>query len=131
MTEGIYDEAEYQKALAWAKEKCHIGFDKNPEHLQKSQEEKEKQFEFVVKMAVIIKDLMQGQQELPGGALRGSNRPQRDRSRIPGTETVDRLLSERRLRRGNAQLFIRLGRSTRAVHPCYNASARLSWNCCS
>ena len=31
MTEGIYDEAEYQKALAWAKEKCHIGFDKNPE----------------------------------------------------------------------------------------------------
>ena len=32
MTEGIYDEAEYQKALAWAKEKCHIGFDKNPEH---------------------------------------------------------------------------------------------------
>ena len=29
MTEGIYDEAEFQKALAWAKEKCNIGFDKN------------------------------------------------------------------------------------------------------
>mgnify|MGYP000178807518 FL=1 len=28
MTEGIYDEAEFQKALAWAKEKCTIGFDK-------------------------------------------------------------------------------------------------------
>ena len=51
MTEGIYDEAEYQKALAWAKEKCQIGFDKNPEELQKSAEEKENQFEFVVKMA--------------------------------------------------------------------------------
>ena len=65
MTEGIYDEAEYQKALAWAKEKCHIGFDKNPVELQKSQEEKEKQFEFVVKMAVIIKDLMQGNKNFP------------------------------------------------------------------
>ena len=65
MTEGIYDEAEYQKALKWAKESCHIGFDKNPENLQKSDEEKEKQFEFVVKMAVIIKDLMNGNKNFP------------------------------------------------------------------
>ena len=64
MTEGIYDEAEFQKALAWAKEKCNIGFDKNPEELQASQEEKEKQFEFVVKMAVIVKDLMNGNKNL-------------------------------------------------------------------
>ncbi len=49
MTEGIYDEAEFQKALAWAKEKCVIGFDKNPEELQKTDKEKEEQFEFVVK----------------------------------------------------------------------------------
>lgn len=67
MTEGIYDEAEFQKALAWAKEKCTIGFDKNPEHLQKSEQEKEEQFEFVVKMAVIIKDLMSGNENLPEG----------------------------------------------------------------
>lgn len=67
MTEGIYDEAEFQKALAWAKEKCAIGFDKNPEELQKSAEEKEEQFEFVVKMAVIIKDLMGGNKNLPEG----------------------------------------------------------------
>ena len=64
MTEGIYDEAEFQKALAWAKEKCNIGFDKNPEELQASPEEKEKQFEFVVKMAVIVKDLMNGNKNL-------------------------------------------------------------------
>ncbi len=67
MTEGIYDEAEYQKALAWAKEKCIIGFDKNPDFVKKSDEEKERQFEFVVKMAVIIKDLMNGNDNLPEG----------------------------------------------------------------
>lgn len=67
MTEGIYDEAEYQKAIAWAKEKCAIGFDKNPDWLQKSDKEKEEQFEFVVKMAVIIKDLMAGNKNLPEG----------------------------------------------------------------
>lgn len=67
MTEGVYDEAEFKKALAWAKEKCAIGFDKNPEWLQKSEQEKEEQFEFVVKMAVIIKDLMGGNKNLPEG----------------------------------------------------------------
>lgn len=67
MTEGIYEEAEYQKALAWAKEKCQIGFDKNPDWLQMSDEKKEEQFEFVVKMAVIIKDLMNGNKNLPEG----------------------------------------------------------------
>ncbi len=67
MTEGIYDEEEYQKALAWTKEKCQIGFDKNPEEVQKSQEEKEKDWEFVVKMMCIIKDLMNGNKNLPEG----------------------------------------------------------------
>jgi len=67
MSEGIYDEAEYQKALAWAKEKCIIGFDKNPDFVRKSDKEKEEQFEFVVKMAVIIKDLMCGNDNLPEG----------------------------------------------------------------
>lgn len=67
MTEGIYDEAEFQKALAWAKEKCTIGFDKNPDELKMSEEKKEEQFQFVVKMAVIIKDLMNGNKNLPAG----------------------------------------------------------------
>jgi L-fucose isomerase len=67
MTEGIYDEAEYQKALAWAKEKCVMGFDKNPAELQMTDEKKEEQFEFVVKMAVIVKDLMNGNPNLPEG----------------------------------------------------------------
>ena len=67
MSEGIYDEAEYQKALAWAKEKCVMGFDKNPVDLQISDAEKEEQFEFVVKMMCIIKDLMNGNENLPEG----------------------------------------------------------------
>ncbi len=67
MTEGIYDEAEYQKALAWTKEKCKEGFDKNPEFVRKSDEQKEKDWEFVVKMMCIIKDLMNGNPNLPEG----------------------------------------------------------------
>ncbi len=67
MSEGIYNEEEYQKALKWAKEKCNIGFDKNPEFVKNSDEVKEEQFEFVVKMAVIIKDLMNGNANLPEG----------------------------------------------------------------
>ena len=64
MSEEIYDKAEFEKALKWAKETCKIGWDKNPEELQASPEEKEEQFEFVVKMAVIIKDLMNGNKNL-------------------------------------------------------------------
>ena len=67
MTEEIYDKAEFEKALAWTKEKCKEGFDKNPEEVQKSAEEKEKDWEFVVKMMIIIKDLMNGNKNLPEG----------------------------------------------------------------
>ena len=67
MAEGIYDEAEYQKALAWTKAKCKEGFDKNPDFVKKSDEEKEKDWEFVVKMMCIIKDLMNGNDNLPEG----------------------------------------------------------------
>ena len=67
MSEGIYDEAEYQKALAWTKAKCKEGFDKNPDFVKKSDEQKEKDWEFVVKMMCIIKDLMNGNENLPEG----------------------------------------------------------------
>ena len=67
MTEGIYDEAEYEKALAWTKAKCKESFDKNPPELQNTREVKEEQWEFVVKMMVIIKDLMNGNKNLPEG----------------------------------------------------------------
>ncbi|MBE6618857.1 MAG: L-fucose isomerase [Ruminococcaceae bacterium] len=67
MTEGIYDEQEYRKALEWVKENCIEGFDKNPEELQRTREQKDSDWEFVVKMMVIIKDLMNGNQNLPKG----------------------------------------------------------------
>ena len=64
MTEGIYDEEEFQKALKWTREKCVEGFDKNPEEIQKTREQKDADWEFVVKMMVIIKDLMSGSDKL-------------------------------------------------------------------
>ncbi|MBQ4631637.1 MAG: L-fucose isomerase [Clostridia bacterium] len=67
MTEGIYDKAEFEKALAWTKANCPEGFDKNPEFVRKSDEQKEKDWEFVVKMMCIIKDLMNGNKNLPEG----------------------------------------------------------------
>lgn len=67
MTEEIYDKEEYEKALAWTKANCREGFDKNPEFLQKTPEQKEKDWEFVVKMMCIIKDLMNGNDKLPKG----------------------------------------------------------------
>ena len=68
MTEGIYDEKEYQKALSWVKAKCNPDFDKNPVEMQRTAEEKEKDWEFTAKMACIIKDLMNGNPNLPEGA---------------------------------------------------------------
>ena len=67
MTEGIYDEKEYKKALSWIKAKCRPDFDKNPKELQKSEEQKEKDWEFTAKMACIIKDLYNGNEKLPAG----------------------------------------------------------------
>ena len=67
MEKGIYDENEYKKALKWVKEKCKPDFDKNPKELQKTAAEKEKDWEFTAKMACIIKDLYNGNKNLPQG----------------------------------------------------------------
>ena len=67
MDEEIYDPAEYERALAWTKKNCPEGFDKNAPELQKSSEEKAKAWEFVVKMMCIIKDMYNGNPNLPTG----------------------------------------------------------------
>ena len=67
MEKGIYDEKEYQKALKWVKAKCKPDFDKNPKEMQKSAAKKEKDWEFTAKMACIIKDLYNGNKNLPKG----------------------------------------------------------------
>ena len=67
MTEGIYDEAEFEKAMSWTKSHCREGWDKNPEIVKRSDEQKERDWEFVVKMMCIIKDLKNGNPNLPKG----------------------------------------------------------------
>ncbi|MFW5980870.1 MAG: L-fucose isomerase, partial [Halanaerobiaceae bacterium] len=62
--EDIYDKEEYEKALKWVKENCREGKDNNPEAKQHSREEKDKEWEFVVKMTLIARDLMIGNEKL-------------------------------------------------------------------
>ena len=62
----IYDPQEYEKALAWVKENCREGFDKNagkdfPEIVRKSKViDPKKDWEFIVKMTLIIRDILFG-----------------------------------------------------------------------
>ena len=67
MDEGIYDHEEYERAIAWVKENCPEGFDKNPDFIKKTPEQKEKDWEFTVKTAIIVRDLMCGNKNLPEG----------------------------------------------------------------
>lgn len=60
--EEIYDKDEFQKALKWKNEFCPEGRDDNAEPA--SREEKDKQWDFVVKCALIAKDLMLGNPRL-------------------------------------------------------------------
>ncbi|MBD8348491.1 L-fucose isomerase [Dysgonomonas sp. HGC4] len=65
MTEGIYDKEEYEKALAWAKANCKEGEDIiNRKDLIKDRAGKDADWEFVVKMAIIVRDLMVGNPKL-------------------------------------------------------------------
>lgn len=60
----IYDQEEYGRALEWVKAHCKEGEDVNPEHLKRSPEQKEKDWETIVKMALIARDLMVGNEKL-------------------------------------------------------------------
>lgn len=63
---GIYDPEEFEKAMAWVKKYCmpNEGWDKNQEGKQKTREQKDKDWEFVVKMTIIVMDLMHGNPKL-------------------------------------------------------------------
>lgn len=64
MDEGIYDLDEYQKALAWTKANCQEGSDTNKPHNQADKARKEKEWETVVKMTLICRDMMVGNPKL-------------------------------------------------------------------
>lgn len=61
---GIYDPVEFEKALAWTKAHCREGYDKNPADIAFSREVKDEQWAFIVKSAMIIRDLMIGNPRL-------------------------------------------------------------------
>ena len=60
MNEGIYDKEEYEKALVWVKANCKEGLDLNSPDKQKSRAEKDKIWETVVQMTMIMRDMMIG-----------------------------------------------------------------------
>jgi L-fucose isomerase len=66
MDEGIYDHEEYEKAMAWVEKYCKVneGWDKNRPEKQKTREQKDQDWEFVVKMYLIMRDLMHGNPKL-------------------------------------------------------------------
>ena len=66
MDEGIYDREEFEKAMAWTEKYCKSkeGWDKNRPERQKTREQKDADWEFVVKMTLIVRDLMQGNPKL-------------------------------------------------------------------
>jgi L-fucose isomerase len=62
--EQIYDREEYQKALKWTYENCKEGKDYNIDELKGDRKRKEWEWETVVKMTLIIRDLMIGNPKL-------------------------------------------------------------------
>lgn len=56
----IYDRQEYARALDWLKKYCKEGKDTNPSSIQKSRTQKDADWQFVIKMTLIARDLMVG-----------------------------------------------------------------------
>lgn len=66
MDEGIYDHEEFEKAMRWTEKYCkpNEGEDFNPAAKVKDRAGKDKDWEFVVKMTIIMRDLMIGNPKL-------------------------------------------------------------------
>jgi len=64
--QGIYDKDEYKKALEWTMKNCAANElpDHNKETIQRTRKQKDEDWEFVVKMTLIIRDLMIGNDKL-------------------------------------------------------------------
>ncbi|WP_144513336.1 L-fucose isomerase [Bacillus sp. FJAT-22090] len=60
----IYDTEEYEKALAWANENLTRGEDSNKEQFKRTDEEKQSDWERSIKMTLIARDLMVGNEKL-------------------------------------------------------------------
>ncbi|MHB1296725.1 MAG: L-fucose isomerase [Anaerolineae bacterium] len=77
LDEGVYDPNEFQRALAWTKANCPEGRDFNAPEVQRPRAQKDQDWETVVKMAIIARDLMVGNPRLAelgfGEESRGHN----------------------------------------------------------
>ena len=62
--QGIFDQEEYAKAIAWTKANCTEGDDHNKSTKQSTRERKDWEWEIVVKMTLIARDLMVGNPKL-------------------------------------------------------------------
>jgi L-fucose/D-arabinose isomerase len=62
--EGVYDPDELTRALAWTKSHCVEGREYNPPGKQRSRDQKDQDWETVVKMTMIARDLMIGNPRL-------------------------------------------------------------------
>jgi len=62
--EGIYDKEEFARALAWTKENCEEGKEYNAPEKQRTRQQKDQDWETVVKMTMIGRDLMVGNPKL-------------------------------------------------------------------
>jgi L-fucose isomerase len=62
LSEEIFDKEEYIKALFWTKKNCREGQDLNP--VKKSRQQLDSEWETVVKMTIIARDLMVGNPKL-------------------------------------------------------------------
>lgn len=60
----IYDEKEFIRAVEWVKKYCKEGSDNNPPNIQRSRKQKDSDWEIVVKMTQIIRDLIVGNPNL-------------------------------------------------------------------
>ncbi len=64
MNEGIFDPEEFRRALAWTRKWCEEGPDENPPKARKSVAARAADWETVVKMTMIARDLMVGNPRL-------------------------------------------------------------------
>src|SRR5690554_1829471 len=64
LDQGIYDKDEYDKAIAWTRENCIEGEDRNDPDKKGDRERKDWEWETVVKMTLIFRDLMIGNPKL-------------------------------------------------------------------
>jgi len=64
MDKGIYDQAEYAKAIAWVKRNCSEGKDYNSPKTKRSRKQLNGEWETSVKMSLIARDLMVGNPKL-------------------------------------------------------------------